>query len=279
MSLATEAGQDDQRLRRYLLGLLADDEAERLDEASIADDGVAARLQGAEHDLVDEYVTGALDPPTRERFESFYLASPLRRTRVHGARRFLAAVDRAAARVTAATSSTVLQREPVRRRAMLGWTAAAAFASVVIASAVLFLLDTPGGTARVTPVAPTASRIGASPPAAPLDQHVIVLSPDVRSAEPLPIVTVGGASHVRFDLRLESVDFAEYVVTLRNAPGHVVWRHRGDVPQKGPEGTVIRMAVPANVLAVDRYSFEVAGVRPEGPPDPVATYTVRIGSR
>jgi hypothetical protein len=96
MSLFDESGHDDQYYVRYLLGLLYDEDAERLDERSIADDQVAARLRVVEDDLVDSYVRGALRGDTLARFESFYLSSPRRRQNVKFAESFLRAVDRAA---------------------------------------------------------------------------------------------------------------------------------------------------------------------------------------
>src|SRR5262245_24815785 len=94
MALLRESATDGERLVRFLLGLLPEDEAERLDEQSVVDDDVACRLLSAENDLVDAYVRGALTPDRRLRFESHYLASPRRRRRVAFARRFLAVVDR-----------------------------------------------------------------------------------------------------------------------------------------------------------------------------------------
>ena len=87
---------DDRQLARYLLGLLPDDDVERLDEASIVDDEIAARLRIVENDLVDAYVRGTLSGELLERFESRYLASPRRRHKTKFAEKFLRAVDRTA---------------------------------------------------------------------------------------------------------------------------------------------------------------------------------------
>src|SRR5688500_9608054 len=87
---------DDRQLTRYLLGLLPDRDADRLDAASVADDDFAARLRIAEVDLVDSYVVGALEGDTLKRFESHYLSSPLRRRNVKFATGFLAAIQRSA---------------------------------------------------------------------------------------------------------------------------------------------------------------------------------------
>src|SRR5580765_7224603 len=92
MSLPDKPAQADE-LVQYLLGLLPPEDAERLDEASIVDDDVAARLRSVEDDLVDAYVRGALTGETLTRFESHYLLSPRRRQHVAFAGRFLRAVD------------------------------------------------------------------------------------------------------------------------------------------------------------------------------------------
>jgi hypothetical protein len=93
MPLPLESSPDDQRLARYLLGLLSDEETERLDESSIADDDVAWRLCTIENDLVDDYVRGALPEDIVGPFEAHYLSSPRRRGKVRFAKRFVRTVD------------------------------------------------------------------------------------------------------------------------------------------------------------------------------------------
>lgn len=88
-----EPGPEDQ-LVSYLLGLLPDEEAERLDELNIADEEFAWQLRVVEDDLIDAYVTGALAGDTLDRFESFYLASEHRRRKVKFARSLRRVVDR-----------------------------------------------------------------------------------------------------------------------------------------------------------------------------------------
>jgi hypothetical protein len=140
----------DERLQDYLLGLLPEEEVERLDEETIADDDVAARLSAVEDDLVDAYVTETLDQSTRARFETVYLMSPQRREKVKFARRFLAAVDRlsapGAAAVSAATTGPERLRpfpakseasKPQERRARFSWAFATVAASMALACGLL----------------------------------------------------------------------------------------------------------------------------------------------
>ena len=89
MSSHDKSTYDDQLLIRYLLGELPAEETERLDELSIADEEVAARLSGVENDLVDAYVRAETSGEDRTRFESFYLSSAKRREKVQFARALL----------------------------------------------------------------------------------------------------------------------------------------------------------------------------------------------
>ena len=143
----------DQQLVHYLLGLLPENETDLLDEDSIVDDDVAARLCGVEHDLVDAYVMGTLDPITRQHFEASYFKSPRRRTKVKFARRFLTVVDRASSASSAPPTAVAYSRSSSIRRFRLhlwtskpgstvhqsrvGWPLVAAAASFLLACGLL----------------------------------------------------------------------------------------------------------------------------------------------
>ena len=108
---------------QYLLGSLPEDETERLDELAIVDDEFAVRLQLAENDLVDAYVSGELSGETLERFTSFYLSSPKRREKVRFAQVFQKAPDQEVVTARAAIGLPKQSRvrpadEPVSRP---GW--------------------------------------------------------------------------------------------------------------------------------------------------------------
>jgi len=77
-----------QEIMGYLLGSLSETETERLDELSMTDDEVADAVSAAENDLIDAYVQGELTGASLEKFQSHYLASPLRREKVKFAEAF-----------------------------------------------------------------------------------------------------------------------------------------------------------------------------------------------
>ena len=58
--LAVAQEPDDYKIELYLVGALAEDETERLDEMSLTDDIFADRLRNVENDLADAYARGEL---------------------------------------------------------------------------------------------------------------------------------------------------------------------------------------------------------------------------
>src|ERR1700751_1496149 len=108
MSSADKQGLNDHVLSRYLLGSLPAQEAERLDELSIADDEFALRLDAVENDLVDAYARGDLSGDALEQFQKFYLSSPRGREKREFARIFLRFAEKTASAVAAATTQPAI---------------------------------------------------------------------------------------------------------------------------------------------------------------------------
>jgi hypothetical protein len=74
--------ESDALLTSYLLAALSPEDAELLDERSIAEDEFSLRLDAVENDLVDAYVRGELSGEALERFKQAYLGSPSRLQKV-----------------------------------------------------------------------------------------------------------------------------------------------------------------------------------------------------
>lgn len=138
----------------YLLGALSETEGERLDELSLTDDEFAGRLGAVENDLVDAYVRGELAGDALQRFDTCYLASPMRREKVALARTFLRfAGTKAAAEIKARQAAAPLLSETKKkpspaaprlsaftpRRRALQWGMAAAALLMLVACAYLWV--------------------------------------------------------------------------------------------------------------------------------------------
>lgn len=315
MSLSHEFVQDDQQMVRYLLGLLSDEEADRLEEATIVDNEVAARLRSVEDDLVDAYVSGALDGNMLESFESFYLASPRRREKVKFAERFLSAVDRAPAPQNALPpppeAGEIRRLSPRRQtssrmasRARRAWPLAVA-ALLILGCGALLLQDIRlrqelteaqrDGVARNHRAASLAKQLDEQRAVTvetqkaldriqatrPVVTTALVLLPQMRATGPVSTIAVPpGTDLVAFDLRLEVNDFDRYRVALKDpATNRIVWRSETLTPSPSRRPLTIPVAVPASVLKPQHYSLDLTGSRSTGAYESVGSYAFQIEVR
>ena len=264
----------DDRLTRYLLGMLPEAEAEHLDELSVADDDFADQLRIAETDLIDAYVRGTLPAQTRKGFESHYLASPARRAKVAFAKRFLRAID-AAAPSTATARPTTLSR-------VVFWAFAAAAALLVttgvlvkrnvalsgdLKSAVAHAADADRRAAALGDQlseerrAATAARqeLSAAHATPPTSGLALVLLPETRGTAPVAIIAVPvGSTVVPLDLRLETPAASEYEVALKDpATDGTIWRGRAGGPAPSRAPAFVSVQIPAHLLKPQHYSLDV----------------------
>jgi hypothetical protein len=288
---------EDRQLIRYILGLLPEKDAERLDELSIVDDEVATRLRSVENDLVDAYVCGTLKGELLERFESWYLASPRRLQKVNFARQFLNAVDRLPTQNASAVPSIA---GPVSRRPRFIWLASAA--ALLLACGVFVLqdarlrrglldaqhasavLDEQGrelarqlGEQRVVndTLKNELERLRTSQPLA------LVLRPQTRAASPMSVIALPpGLDIVAFDLELEASDFSQYQVALKDpATNRIVWRSGVVTPASSRRTPAIAVAVPASLMKPQHYSFELSGRKAGAIFDVVGSYAFQVEAR
>jgi hypothetical protein len=143
---------DDDAIRRYLLGLLPEPEAEALEEAYFGHPETLERVRGVEDDLLDDYAAGRLTTTDKLLFEGRYLGRPALRERVIAARALrlaTAETSRPATQVSAAGNQS-------RWRGLL-----ALAAGLVIAVAVYSIWPT--RRARVTMASPPPVSVVASP--------------------------------------------------------------------------------------------------------------------
>jgi hypothetical protein len=306
MTVSRESTHDSQ-LVRYLLGLLPDDESERLDQLSVSSDEVAWRLRLAEDDLVDAYVRGTLDAEAVERFESFYLSSEHRRQKVKFARTFVAAVDRRGG----SRESPTLRRATVPPRSRTVWQLAAAAAVLLLAGFELSeyrrlrtdltvaqsvsvglsnrarelerqLNDerlAGAGTAReLESIRARGSAPGSSPS---LPAIALVLLPQTRSVGPIASISVpDGANLVALELRLESNGFARYQAALKD-PGtnRIIWRRDRIMARGGDRMPTVALSIPASVLKSQHYSLELSGTSASGEAEVAGGYVFQVVRR
>ena len=299
----------DERLVQYLLGAVSDEEAERLDELSVADADVAWRLRTLETDLIDAFVRGELTDAIREQVRRAY-ESPQRQRKVEFAALLLAyekargrpapAANPAASGLAAGESSRVRSSS----RPFFRWAPVAAALVGAIVAGSFFVenqrlrqqiaqaqadhanleqsssdLRTELERERSTNTRIRDQQANRAP--APSAQGPIgpfVLLPMRRGTGDVTTVTLSpGAERILFRLRLESDEFPGYQATLRDSSnGRVVWRSgRLEASSNGPV-RIVTVLMPAAVVKPHAYAFELTGTAARAPAAFVTSYAFRV---
>jgi hypothetical protein len=294
---------DDQRLARYLLGQLSEEEAERIDDLVSADEEVASRLRAVEDDLVDAYARGTLAEDTREQFQACYLIVPARREKVRFARSLLRRVDASGLVSSGLASSKSASSGLVSSRPTSSWpqpawhwALAAAAAVLLIASGVLVLqrarvreAPTPA-EAATTQDSQAASQEGERPssdsrgdhpqPAQKLDavRVALVLVPTTRTERPVAtLAEPSGADPVGIQLEQEFNDFPRYQAALIDAvTNQIVWRSDPLEATLARGRSSVSILVPVDLLRPQHYAIALTGLDADGTGKVVGSYAFEV---
>jgi hypothetical protein len=304
---------DDRLLTQYLLRSLPEEETERLDELSVADDDFAARLTSAENDLVDAYVRRELPPEDADRFKSAYLSSPNRREKVQFAEALLSFQQRVATRpvIVRAGVAQTEKRGNAWTRFIGNWfgtsrSAGAWFAPQWgLAGAALLLLVASGYLLNTNrelrqqinrsesnrnalvqrqqdlqnQLAAKDAATQAAPPLSidRLKVAAFVLVPSLRGSGALPTVSWSESTDlIVLKLQLEVADFSAYRVAIEDpATRHTAWQSGDLKPQSDGGKQVLSFALRPSLLKSANYLVQLNGVGANGTTELVTTYPFR----
>jgi hypothetical protein len=307
MPMADEHADDRQRLVDYLLGSLPEEEAERLDELSIADDEFGWRLRAVENDLIDEYARGELSEELQSRFRSAFLATPQRRARVTFAKSLLARQGRPA---TGANIPLVQQRQDryldTARRVRFQPVLAAAAVLALVAAGYLLVQNVrlqrevtqaladratltkqaqdlesqlqgerstmAGVREELSSVREELARVRPSVMAS------FLLTPQTRGVGQVARVSVPrGARELTLRLVLESDDYPAYEASLKDpATGRILWRSAPVKAAREGDRRVVSITIPADGLKGQTYSVDLSGQMARGSSELLTSYPFRV---
>lgn len=304
MPSADQFGYDDELLTRYLLGDLSAEQAEKLDELSVADDEFTWRLSGMENDLVDGFVRGELQGENLKKFQSFYLSSAKRRRKVEFAAGLLELEKR--------TSTRGERTTPVASRSWWRWVspfrqwsfAAAALALLLVAG---YLLTNnlslrrqvnEAGTNRLNSgqreqrlqqeldrqraanaeVQSELARARGTTVIAQLSTVALLLPPPTRGVGHGENISVRpGTDLLVLLLALESDDFPMYRVSLKDTvDGQEVWQSANFISSTAAGHKTATVSVPAKLLRQQRYLAQLMGIQRNGTAVPVGDYPFNV---
>lgn len=289
------ATHDTDRARRYLLGLLPEQEQVALEEQYLADQDAADRVAAAEDDLIEDYLADRLAGVERERFEQGYLSAPHHRIRVETVRRL-----QARARAEALTAASALPREasPARTTVverskadrsplwLTMWMPQLALAaSLVLVAGIAWLLVPSRPTSE--DIASTGTRRAQPPdtPSAPTPRPAptllaLALSPvAVRSAEDSPSVVIPAGTD-QLSIRLEGDGGGRRLTptraAIRTVAGGEVWQGPVSSTTNLPSGTVAQIDVPTTSLEADDYLVTLYGTDASNTQQEWMQYLLRV---
>jgi hypothetical protein len=302
MPASDQNAYSDELLIRYLLSDLPTEQAEKLDELSVADDEFAWHLSGVENDLVDGFVRGKLQGESLQKFQSFYLSSARRRQKVEFATGLLELEKRATTtvvRTTAASRSWWRWVSPFRQ-----WSFAAAALALLLAAGYLFTdnlrlrrqandaeLNRQNGSQHEHQMQQELDRQHTANARNELDRArgtsavlgqlstVALLLPsptrDLSQMETVPIHQ--GTDLLVLLLTLESDDFPRYRVTLEDpATRQEVW-HSTDLGSSSAAGhKTVAVSIPAKLLRQQRYLAQLKGIQSDGRTIPMSGYPFSV---
>ena len=249
MTLPVDGGDRETVLRAYCLGVLREDDRDRLEAELVADADVLEEVDATADDLIRDYLAGALGSDDRARFEAFFLASPRRRERVAFVRDLMAATRRARPQVQ--------PRRGASRR--WSWPVAAALAAA-LAGIIAFALWRGRAAAPQTVDAPVAAP-SAAPSSVPTDRATVATPRVARldlPAVPRGVVAValdGTATlHVRVAVRAPIAP--GYSVSLRQPGRPPAWEASDLVPDARG---LVAVSIPAAPIQAGDYELVVEG--------------------
>jgi hypothetical protein len=261
--------QSERQATRYLLGSISEAEMEKLDALSFIDGEFAEELAAAEHDLVDAYVHGELGGDTLTRFESHYLASPLRREKVKFARTFQTYANAIGSKATEHFALEESKPRPLaaglfsilnifqNQSPALRWT----FAAAVIGLLALGGWWTFGNYSG-------RNQVVAS----------FVLTPPLRGSTQIPTLQIPKQStDVAIQLELESNDYPAYsVVLLEPVDSRSLWSSAKLTAKTTGAGQTLNVSFPAALLKRRSYVLRVRGVSANGESEIVGDYPFKL---
>ncbi len=284
-----DAAEEGILLRRYLLDDLATEEQARLEARYLEDEELFGRLRAAEDALIEDYHRGRLVPDARRRFETHYLASPVRRERAALLGSLIDYASRSAAAALPTAPPRSIHPRPVSRATV--WTRAAALAAVAVATGLLARQwmsshDSrwPAPPDQAASSAPTPDRDvppRETPLRTPLAETLVWqrLVPGLTrsSSGGRPPTIMLGSGTTRLQLDLPRPGSGAYSLVLQTAEGREVWAGKGLPAEPVGTGWGLRVEIPRTALREGDYVLSVEAASDD--PAAAAEYFFRVPRR
>ena len=304
------------RIFRYLLGDLPEEEQFALEQEFLADDEKFDQVCAAETELVDRYLRNRLASPEKHLFEKNYLASPVHRERLAFAKTLVHAVDSDTRR-----TDTFGIKPSAPRSSLLSatwrfrWALAAAVLLFAASSIWLFAenrrlreqINQPSREAEFAQriqdlenelraqreqsdelAAELAALREAQPPtvvppAQPgqAEQRSIVsflLSPVLMrgGSEPQELTIPKETNAVLLKMSIDDANGRSFQATLRTVEGAQIWSRSAIKPRAQQNGSTIAVSIPASKIPSSDYILTLSAINKANELEEINRYFFRV---
>jgi hypothetical protein len=279
---------DEQMIKRYLLGELPETEQGQLEDRAFSNGDYLQHVKSVEKDLIDEYVRGEMSGKEKDAFERHFLASEKRRRQIEFARVFARVTNEDSLNQGPATISSWWNS--FRRRSNLAVSfSLAAIVLIVVIGGLWFIRQSTQSRreqAQAQPTQPPAqvtqtAQQNATPAG---DQHpqneaqptpLPAIRPEVQQTQ-RPVIaslmllpgTSRGADN-RPQLRITA---GTNSAQLRTSSGRAVRSQSGLTAHPGRGGREVVLTLPANLLVGGDYELTLNGVNEQKQTEPLGYY-------
>jgi hypothetical protein len=269
-------------IKQYLLGHLDEEERQRFEEQFVTDPEFREVALIVEGELLDDYLAGLLPPGERERFVSHYLSAPRQIQELEFAKALREYAIQGEATVLALDAEAPPTKTHHKVINLLlgrrGLPALAGVALLLIALAISWNLvgrqllgDQHADLNAEVALLNRQSRKGESPLTVTLT-HV-----RSRAAQQGQKVSIpSGMNIAELQLNIPSQQYQSYQATLLVNDGPEVFTVGGLQAEDTDGGRVIRLRIPARLLAPQDYILSLRGLTAGGQFDDVAEYFFRV---
>jgi anti-sigma factor RsiW len=215
-----KSSPDSNEFRDYLLGRLSPEAAEAIEERLFQDEACFSDLQDAEDELIEEFVTGEMDPAEAQLFGTRLERDPHLQERIAIRRALIRAMQSGAAETVAVPATAA--------RAQHGMWSRFLVPGFAVAIAILFFISYKAVHRNALPPPATGSNAAPAPAGnrqEAMTQAAVLFLPahGSRGAAQQPsVLHVGSAAVVRLELETPSAKaWARWDVRISNANGKV----------------------------------------------------------
>jgi hypothetical protein len=276
-----------ERMARYLLGQLPEQEQSDFESRYFADDNFFEELLTIEDDLRDAYVRGELSKADGEAFERRLLISSDQKHRQEFARTLCQYLNQSANQGRPISPLVVKWKSLLRK---LGNQPRLVLTPVISVALVLLIV---GGwwLGHRSSQAPSTGAVasqgsGVQVPQVPLGQQpetkifAVVLTPGLvrGEEESKSIVIPPDVSKVRLEARFEG-KYPRFQATLATVEGKELWSKGSLQAEAFQGGKRIFLEIPRSLLVSGDYILALRGWPASGSPETVAEYSFRVAAR